>query len=134
MAFSHFQAMFCLMMSCCYKKEFSEKIKIFNYGINVLKQKLNVTNLIKVFLDLEKLKYVLMTEDQLVLFELIKNPKIDVDLLQENSKNIDTLKNYLVNKDNILKYNRSEIDVCFERLFRKGDLLSKKILLAHTEN
>ncbi len=121
-------------MNCCYKSTVKEKVKIFDHGKQLLKEKLNITNLIKAYLDIEKLKYVLMSADQLVLFELIQNPKIDLDLLNENSKKIDTLAEYMLNKKNISNYNKDEVHKFFEKVIANEDLISKKILLAHSES
>jgi hypothetical protein len=121
-------------MNCCYKSKFKEKVKIFDHGRQLLKEKLNITNLIKAYLDIEKLKYVLMSADQLVLFELIQNPKIDLDLLNEKSKKIDTLAEYMLNRKNIASYNKDEVHKIFEKVIANEDLLSKKILLAHSES
>jgi len=131
--FNHFQALFCVgMVDCCYNKQVKQKIKIFDRGMKMLKEKLNITNLIKAYLDIEKLKYILMSSDQLVLFELIKNPKLVVG--PENSKKVDSLRDYLLNKDNIKKYERQEIDQFFERVLKENDPISKKILSVHSEH
>ena len=111
-----------------------EKIKVYDHATKLLREKLNITNLIKAYLDIEKLKYVLMSSDQLILFELIENPKIDLDLLNEKSKKIDTLAEYLLNKKNINQYNKNELNIFFEKLITSDDLISKKIILAHSES
>ncbi len=130
--FNHFQAFFGIY--CCSKIADKDKLEIFEHGRDLIKERLNVNSLIKAFLDIEKLKYVLMTSEQLVLFEIIENPRINLNCFHENSKNIDTLAEYLLNKRNLVDYERSEIDKLFEKVVVNEDIISKKILLAHCES
>ncbi len=130
--FNDFQAFFGI--KCCSNVADKDKLEIFEHGRDLIKERLNVNSLIKAFLDIEKLKYVLMTSDQLVLFEMIENPKINLNFLHEKSKNIDTLAEYLLNKRNLIDYERSEIDKLFEKVLVNEDIISKKILLAHCES
>jgi hypothetical protein len=76
----------------------------------------------------------MMSREQLVLFELIENPKIDINLLNEKSVKIDTLGEYLLNKQNLLNCNRSEIYKIFENLHTKEDSITKKILQIHYDS
>jgi hypothetical protein len=133
--FNHFQALFCInYMFCCYKKQEREKVNIFKLGVEKLKEKLNVTCLFKAYLDIEKLKYITMNTDQLVLFELVKNPKVNTNMIQKESTKIDTLTEFLLNKNNLHKLQRKEIDEYFERILKDSSEISKKILLCHSES
>jgi hypothetical protein len=130
--FSNSQAFF--GVACCLNKGEKDKLNVFNQGKELLKEKLNVTYLLKAYLDIEKLKYILMSREQLILFELIENPKVDLNLINEKSMKIDTLGEFLLNKQNLKDCDRSEIDKIFEKVLVNEDVVSRKILLAHYES
>jgi len=134
-SFSNTQALLCIrFLFACHKKETRDKVDQFNIGVDILTEKLNINNLLKAYMDIDKLKYVLMSTDQLILFDLMQNPKVDVDLLMNKKKNFDTLRNYLLNKNNIKNLERKEIDGLFERLNKEKDPISNKILNIYLES
>jgi len=132
-AFNDFQALFCFSyFKCCYRKQVKKSAKLFTFGVTLLKEKLDVTSLIKAYQDIDKIKYVFMTTEQLILFDLIKNPKLEVDMQHQDSKNIETLRDYMLNQKNLRKYDKAEIELLFSKLLKEEDIISKKILLAHS--
>jgi len=86
---------------------------IFRRGIDHIMSMLNVTNVIRLLGDIEKLKYFLLTRDQLLTMEHVKYVSLDQEF--EETRNFD-LRSYILFRDNFVKTDKGMMTGVIERL------------------
>ncbi|KRX05816.1 hypothetical protein PPERSA_02348 [Pseudocohnilembus persalinus] len=95
-----FKNMICFIANPFQVKHEKEKLKLYNFAKQKLLQSLNINNIIAKLIEVEKLKMLIMTDEQQNLFEFIPQPEISSDLINHQN-----YINQIQKKDNILKNN-----------------------------
>jgi len=128
--FSFLQSIFCAnFIECCYDKKERLRINNFNQVSEVIKEQLNVTTILKLVKEIELIKFLLLTKDQLLVVESISSLKLDISKEVKNYN----LRSYLLKKEKILDIPKSEFEAIIERLAKENKPISDKVAQSYIE-
>ncbi|EAR90212.1 transmembrane protein, putative (macronuclear) [Tetrahymena thermophila SB210] len=110
-----------LIYPCGYLKD---KKQIINYSIEKLYYNLDIMQILKRLIEVEKLKRLLLDQDQIRLFDYLPKPTINPDLVFKSQNNQNSLKSQEI--DLLYSDNRSELQKTREAFKAYQQILSKQ--------
>jgi hypothetical protein len=100
-----------LICNKCIKSELKQKKEIYEKAEKIIKEKINIVNIIKKIQEIDNLKMVLFDKNQLALFSLMTNYELKCqDQGQENEKGNEICNQDLIEK-RMLLVDRNEMEV-----------------------